>query len=64
MSFEVEGRSDQFICVLDSRREIVDINIQLAVKKEKFSVNLIRLNENSFLSTLRTKLTWGLDKRN
>ena len=64
ISFEVEGRSDQFICVLDSRREIVDINIQLAVKKEKFSVNLIRLNENSFLSTLRTKLTWGLDKRN
>jgi len=64
ISFEVEGRSDQFICVMDSRREIVDINIQLAVRKEKFSVNLIRLNENSFLSTLRTKLTWGLDKRN
>jgi NAD+ kinase len=49
---------------MDSRREIVDINVQLAVKKEKFSVNLVRLNENSFLSTLRTKLTWGLDKRN
>jgi len=64
ISFEVEGRADQFICVMDSRREIVDINIQLAVKKEKFSVNLVRLNENSFLSTLRTKLTWGLDKRN
>jgi NAD+ kinase len=64
ISFEVEGRSDQFICVMDSRREIVDINVQLAVKKEKFSVNLVRLNENSFLSTLRTKLTWGLDKRN
>ena len=64
ISFEVEGRFDQFICVLDSRREIVDINVQLDVKKEKFSVNLVRLNENSFLSTLRTKLTWGLDKRN
>lgn len=64
ISFEVEGRSDQFICVVDSRREIVDINIQLAVKKEKFLVSLVRLNENSFLSTLRTKLTWGLDKRN
>jgi NAD+ kinase len=64
ISFEVEGRSDQFICVMDSRREIVDINIQLAVKKEKFTVSLVRLNENSFLSTLRTKLTWGLDKRN
>lgn len=64
ISFEVEGRTDDFICALDSRREIVPKNVQLAVKQEKFSVNLVRLNENSFLSTLRTKLTWGLDKRN
>ncbi|RFM30480.1 NAD kinase [Deminuibacter soli] len=64
ISFEVEGRTDQFICALDSRREIVDKDVQLAVKKEKFGLNLVRLNENSFLSTLRNKLTWGLDKRN
>ncbi len=64
ISFEVEGRTEEFICALDARREIVAKNIQLAVKKERFTVSLIRLNENSFLSTLRTKLTWGLDKRN
>lgn len=64
ISFEVEGRTQQFICALDARKEIVDKNIQLAVKKEKFTVSLVRLNENSFLSTLRSKLTWGLDKRN
>ena len=64
ISFEVESRADLFICALDARREIVDKTIQLAVKKEEFSVNLVRLSENSFLSTLRTKLAWGLDKRN
>jgi len=64
ISFEVEGRADQFICALDARREIVDKTVQLAVRREKFTVNLVRLNENSFLSTLRSKLTWGLDKRN
>jgi NAD+ kinase len=64
ISFEVEGRADQFICALDARREIVSKTIQLAVRKENFYVNLARLNENNFLSTLRTKLTWGLDKRN
>lgn len=64
ISFEVEGRGEQVICALDARKEIVNKNIQLAVRKEKFSINLLRLNENSFLSTLRTKLTWGLDKRN
>jgi len=64
ISFEVESRSDQFICALDARREIVDREIQLAIKKEKFTVSFVRLNENNFLSTLRTKLMWGLDKRN
>lgn len=64
VSFEVEGRTDQFICVLDSRREIVSKDVQLAIKKEAFTLSLIRLNENSFLETLRNKLSWGLDKRN
>lgn len=64
VSFEIEGRTEQFICTLDARKEIVEKNIQLAVKKERFTVSLIRLNENSFLSTLRSKLAWGLDKRN
>lgn len=64
ISFEVESRSDNFICALDSRREIVHKTIQLAVKREKFDVSIVRLNENNFLSTLRTKLSWGLDTRN
>jgi NAD+ kinase len=64
ISFEVEGRTDQFICVLDSRRETVDKNIQLAVKREAFSLSLLRLNENNFLQTLREKLAWGFDTRN
>jgi len=64
ISFEVESRSDQIICALDSRREIVDKNVQLAIRKETFMLNLVRLNENNFLQTLRNKLSWGLDKRN
>jgi len=64
ISFEVEGRADEFIVAMDARRELVPKTIQLAVRKEAFNISLIRLNENTFLSTLRTKLTWGLDKRN
>lgn len=64
ISFEIESRSDQIICALDSRREIVNKNVQLAVKKESFDISLVRLSENNFLQTLRNKLTWGLDKRN
>jgi NAD+ kinase len=64
ISFEVEGRTDSFICTLDSRRVVVPKEAQLAVKKEDFGINLIRLNENNFLQTLRNKLSWGFDKRN
>lgn len=64
ISFEVEGRTDSFICTLDSRRMVVPKEVQLAIRKEQFEINLIRLNENNFLQTLRNKLSWGLDKRN
>lgn len=64
ISFEIEGRTEELICALDARKEIVPKHIELAVKKEQFLAHFIRLNENSYLSTLRTKLTWGLDKRN
>jgi NAD+ kinase len=64
ISFEIEGRTDELICALDARKEIVPKSIELALKQELFSVSFIRLNENSYLTTLRTKLTWGLDKRN
>lgn len=64
ISFEIESRSDKIICALDSRREVVSKDVQLAIKKERFDINLVRLSENNFLQTLRNKLTWGLDKRN
>ena len=64
ISFEVEGRTDGFLCTLDSRREIVTKEVLLAIRKETFNINLVRLNENNFLQTLRNKLSWGFDKRN
>lgn len=64
ISFEVEGRADHFLCTMDSRKQIADKNVQLAVRKEKFNISLVRLNENNFLQTLRNKLSWGLDRRN
>ena len=64
ISFQVEGRLDDFICALDARKQIVPKNTVISVSKEKFSINLIRLPENNFLHTLQSKLMWGVDKRN
>lgn len=64
ISFEVEGRAEQFLCTLDSRSEAIDSHVSLAVKKETFVINLIRLEGQNFLHTLQTKLYWGVDRRN
>ena len=64
LSFDIESRSEEIIVALDARREIVHKSVQLAVRKETFGINLVRLTENNFLQTLRNKLSWGFDKRN
>lgn len=64
LSFEVECRSNNYLVSCDSRTEIIDDNIKLTIRKADFSLNLIRLNNESYLSTIRKKLMWGLDARN
>lgn len=64
LSFEIEGRSDAFLCTLDSRQETIDASVQMAIKKADFTLNLIRLHDSNFLETIRTKLNWGKDQRN
>ncbi|MBN8684886.1 MAG: NAD kinase [Chitinophagales bacterium] len=64
ISFEVEGRADNFICTLDSRFELIGAHTQLAVRKNDFKVKLALLQDHTFLRTIREKLTWGQDARN
>lgn len=64
VSFEVEGRSEHFLCTLDSRMESITSHVQMAVKKENFTISLVRPDEHNFMRTLRQKLYWGADKRN
>lgn len=62
--FEIEGRSDNFVCSLDSNSSLIDSEYKVSVRKADFSINLLRLPEGSFLEAIRSKLNWGLDKRN
>jgi NAD+ kinase len=64
VSFEIEGRTENFLCTLDSRFETITAEHQLAVRKCDFSVSLIQLHGKSFQDTMRDKLNWGSDKRN
>jgi NAD+ kinase len=64
LSFEVECRSANYLVSCDSRTVVLDKMVRFNVHKADFQLNLIRLNNESYLSTLRHKLLWGLDTRN
>ncbi|MEJ5962734.1 NAD kinase [Pedobacter immunditicola] len=64
LTFEVEARSAKFLVSCDSRTETVDKGVKIRLNKADFHVNLVRLNEESYLTTLRNKLLWGIDTRN
>lgn len=60
----VEGREEQFLVSLDSRRATIYSNIELIVEKADFKINVIQMKEKNFFTTIREKLKWGLDARN
>ncbi len=64
LTFEIEARSAKFLVSCDSRTVTVDRSVKIILNKAAFHVNLIRLNNESYLTTLRNKLLWGIDTRN
>jgi NAD+ kinase len=64
LTFEIEGRSSKYLVSCDSRTEVIDANFRLHLKRADFNINLVRLSNETYLSTLRNKLLWGIDTRN
>ncbi|HEY8783330.1 MAG TPA: NAD kinase [Mucilaginibacter sp.] len=64
LAFDVESRSGNYLVSCDSRTAVIDKTMRFKVNKAGFKLNLIRLSNESYLSTLRNKLLWGLDARN
>lgn len=64
IQFEIEGRSENFLCTLDSRYETITAEHKLSVRKCDFKINLVRPASGTFMKTIRDKLLWGRDHRN
>ncbi len=64
LAFEVEARSTKFLISCDSRMATVARTVKITLNKANFTFNLVRLNNESYLTTLRNKLLWGIDTRN
>lgn len=64
ITVKVEGRSTSYLASLDSRSEVFGESEEFTVSKEDFRVNLVKLSDQHFFTTIRNKLMWGHDKRN
>lgn len=60
----ISGREKKFLMSLDSHIKSIPNKQSIIVRKAPFVVKMIRLEGDSFIKTLRTKLLWGEDKRN
>ena len=63
VKLKVEDREQLALVSLDSRSRAFDSETELVIKKASFKTKLIQPQNNSFISTIRQKLMWGLDKR-
>lgn len=64
IKLRVEGRTDNFMCTMDSRYETITSAHEIEISKADFKINLVRLEGQTFMKTISEKLLWGLDKRN
>ncbi len=64
LTFKIETRSTNYLVSCDSKTETIDTSSVFTIRKAAYGLNLVRLNNESYLSTLRNKLMWGLDARN
>jgi NAD+ kinase len=63
ISFKIEGRSNNYLCTLDSRYKPVSSSNSLMVKKCDFKVSLVVLEGYDFMRNIYNKLHWGKDSR-
>jgi len=64
IKLKVESRSNNYLISFDHRSIIMDNSEDIIISKAEFKIKLLKLNTTDYYSTLRTKLMWGIDKRN
>lgn len=64
IELKVDSREKKFLISLDTRIITVPVDTKIYINKSPFTIKTVIPSNQSFLTTLRTKLLWGEDKRN
>ncbi len=60
----VNGRCSKFLVSVDYRSYFLDTTVEIELKKSEETIKMIKLKGHSFYNTIRSKLMWGVDRRN
>ena len=64
LEITVFARKGNIFLTIDNQEVEIPSGFQFSVQKAPFLLRFIRLNNNSFFTSLQEKLAWGIDKRN
>ena len=64
VTFIPESREGQFMMAIDGQSHFLDHEVKITLTKSDVDLRLVRLQNEHFFKSIRTKLNWGFDKRN
>lgn len=57
------SRSHNFLIAIDGRSETLPEGTKLTIRRADFDINIVKLQNKRYFSTLREKMMWGMDAR-
>lgn len=63
ISLKVESRSHMFLVSVDGESRVLDESVSIQVRKDDYTLRVVKRLGHTFFGTLRDKLMWGADVR-
>ncbi len=64
IELEVRSRSGNFQISLDGRTTVMELDTNIKISKAEYKIQVAKQLNHTFYDSLKSKLMWGLDKRN
>lgn len=64
IDLDVFSRSGSYLLAVDGRSKVLDPAVKLRISKADYTIRLVKPKGYSFFDALKSKLMWGVDKRN
>ncbi|MDD4198916.1 MAG: NAD kinase [Paludibacter sp.] len=64
IDLEVHSRNGCYLVTMDGRTLVLEENVKIRISKAEYRIRVAKQLNHTFFDSLKSKLMWGLDKRN